>query len=95
MSKPEYPTGEPFLQSASILRHQLQQLHHQVDPYEADDELSEAVFVGRSMGGLISKMQVTESENDIWNAISKGRFDEVVLESSVRRKMAEASFFQP
>lgn len=64
----EYPTGEPFLRSATLLRDQLRLIRSYLDPEKSDEALQEIVLVGHSMGGLISKMQITESGTHLWDA---------------------------
>lgn len=61
-----YPTGAPFLESASVLRAQLDQLIREMDPSGFDRDLRNAVLVGHSMGGLIAKLQVSDSGNTLW-----------------------------
>lgn len=91
----EYSTGEPFLTSATRLRRQLQQLRAKFDPNEEDTALNEAVLVGHSMGGLISKVQVSESGRRVWSSISNQNFENVTMSSEIRRKFTEAVFFTP
>ncbi|MBA2117190.1 esterase/lipase family protein [Bremerella alba] len=61
-----YPTAAPFLESADILRKQLAQIITEMDPSGFDRDLRNAVMVGHSMGGLIAKLQVTDSGNTLW-----------------------------
>jgi len=91
----EYPTGEPFLKSAAMLRRQLEELRYHIDPSETDEALLHAVLVGHSMGGLISKMQITESKNIVWKSISTKNFEEIVFEPELRKQFADAVFFEP
>ena len=37
-----------------------------IDPHTQDAALAQMVLVGHSMGGLVAKLQVTDSENRIW-----------------------------
>lgn len=71
----QYPTGIPFVDSASALREQLESLCCQLDPAKQDHALSNIVLVGHSMGGLISKLQVTECDQQIWRQISRVPID--------------------
>ncbi|MCY2986016.1 MAG: hypothetical protein NTY15_20495 [Planctomycetota bacterium] len=90
----EYPTGKPFLPSAALLRSQLTQLCQRVDPNDTDDALKQIVLVGHSMGGLISKLQVSNSEDKLWNAISNRRFEDVSMPPRFRERLAESAFFE-
>lgn len=91
----QYPTGEPFLQAASLLRRQLRQLRAHVDPNGTDDALGNVVLVGHSMGGLICKLQVTHSGERVWQAISKRPFHDTVMDPMTRVRLAESCFFDP
>lgn len=60
-----YPTGNPPAYSALRLRQELAsmgRLHPQSKPY---------VLIGHSMGGLLSRMQVTTVTRDSWNVIGE------------------------
>ena len=58
-----YPTGNPPLYSAMRLREELAKFHKQ-HPSARD-----AVLVGHSMGGILSRIQVTTVRREHWNAI--------------------------
>lgn len=90
----QYPTGEPFLGTAAKLRQQLVEICEYLDPEATDQALDQMVVIGHSMGGLISKMQVTRSGDSLWNAISKMPFEAVSIEPSVRGKLKDAFFFE-
>lgn len=91
----EYPTGEPFLRSATLLRDQLRLIRSYLDPEESDEALQEIVLVGHSMGGLISKMQITESGTHLWDALSNRRFEDVAMDSRTRKQLRAIAFFKP
>lgn len=91
----EYPTGKPFLASAAELRNSLRSLRRQWDPMDQDSQLSNSVLVGHSMGGLIAKLQVTESGNRLWRSVAKRPFNEVQIMEPFRQQLAEAFFFSP
>lgn len=61
-----YPTGAPFLETAAVLREQLDQIIMEMDPSGFDRELRNVVLVGHSMGGLLAKLQATDSGNVLW-----------------------------
>lgn len=72
-----YPTGDDFLESAAALREQLaaafacrNQQHSNPDVEPVHDPTQQAVIVGHSMGGLVAKLQVTDSGDRLWRAIS-------------------------
>ncbi len=61
-----YPTGAPFLETAAVLRDQLDQIVREMDPSGFDRDLRNMVLVGHSMGGLVAKLQATDSGNTLW-----------------------------
>ncbi len=65
-----YPTGAPLLESAAVLREQLDQIIREMDPSGFDRDLRNVILVGHSMGGLIAKLQVTDSRNTLWEHVA-------------------------
>jgi pimeloyl-ACP methyl ester carboxylesterase len=59
----QYPSGWPISYSAMRLREELAALNQIVGPQK------NMVFVGHSMGGLLSRMQVISPGRTLWNAI--------------------------
>ncbi len=69
-----YPTGTPFPREAASLRHQLVALREHIDPDRSDTALDRLVLIGHSMGGLISKLQITSSGDRLSRTISSSRW---------------------
>ncbi len=89
-----YPTGAPYLASAAELRRELEQLRNEVDPHHQDAALDNMVFVGHSMGGLISKLMTLNSGDDFWKLVSAEPFDNVKLPDAAREELQQTFFFQ-
>jgi hypothetical protein len=53
------------------------------------------VLVGHSMGGLLSKLQVTYSGDILWNAAATQPFNTIVTDAATRTDLAGAFFFGP
>ena len=53
------------------------------------------VLVGHSLGGLISKLQITSSGDRLWRSIASRPFDEVSMKPGTQVKLAESFFFEP
>jgi pimeloyl-ACP methyl ester carboxylesterase len=90
-----YDTGDPFLSSAAMLRRQLAELRQTYDPMRVDPSLSRMVLIGHSMGGLLSKMQVTYSGDIIWNAAATQPINTIVTDPATRTDLTSAFFFAP
>jgi hypothetical protein len=91
----EYPTGEPFVLSALKLREELAEAIALLDPHGHDDALSNMVAIGHSMGGLVSKLQVTYSKNYLWDSFANRPLDQIVADAETLDKLARSSFFEP
>jgi hypothetical protein len=64
-----YPSGVPVVYSAQRFRQDLGILHDQLERQGNHELAHHMVLVGHSMGGLISKMQVTSSGDRFWVSI--------------------------
>lgn len=91
----QYPTGQPFWLSATQMRADLSELRQTLDPNRIYEALDYSVFVGHSMGGLVSRMQTIESSDHFWKILSDKPFKEVQGDPEVIGKLREAAFFTP
>lgn len=90
-----YPTGQGFLQSAATFRQELMAAREHVCPDGTDPALDQMILVGHSMGGLISKLQVTYSDERIWERVSDRPLDEILTTEATRAKLFETCYFDP
>ena len=90
-----YPTGDAFLRSAADLRRELDAVVTRIDPEGADSALSQMVLVGHSMGGLISQLQITRSEDRLWRSFANRPLESLQGPSQVRARLQELFFFDP
>lgn len=90
-----YASGKPFVTSAMYLRQQLQEAVVALDPECRDPALRRMVLIGHSMGGLIAKLQVTESGEQIWNSFASVPLESLHAPGEVRANLAERCFFRP
>ncbi len=91
----QYASGEPFLASAEVLRSQLQAVRQKHDPLGQDPALSQMVLVGHSMGGLIAKLQVTHSGDQLWRSVATAPLDSVRTTPQTRDNLRRSFFFSP
>jgi pimeloyl-ACP methyl ester carboxylesterase len=75
-----YSTGDPIPYSAHLLRRNLDDARRKLDPEASDAALDRMVIVGHSMGGLLSKMMVTDAGDHLWRVVSDRPFGELVGE---------------
>lgn len=90
----EYPTGQPFLDSAAGLRRQLRASRQLFDPGGKDQRLAETVLIGHSMGGLLAKLQVTKSGDDLWRSVAGIPIEQVVVSEEIRERAIESFYFE-
>jgi len=90
-----YPTGTPFPVSASRLRKDLDELRTVIDPNRQDRALDRMVLVGHSMGGLISKMMIEQSGEDLWKLVARRPFEELQATPEHRDLLRRVFFFEP
>ncbi len=91
----QYPTGQPFWMSATQMREDLAVLRQKLDPDQRYEALNQTVLVGHSMGGLVSRMQTIESQDQFWQLLSDEPFENVQGEPEDLNKLRQAAFFQP
>lgn len=65
-----YSTGDPIPYSAHLLRRDLDEARRRLDPGRSDPALDRMVFVGHSMGGLLSKMMAVAAGDRLWRVVS-------------------------
>ncbi|MFV2065764.1 MAG: esterase/lipase family protein [Pirellulales bacterium] len=91
----DYPTGAPFLESATKLRAQLTAAYRVCRAKGADPALDQMTIVGHSMGGLVAQLQVTESRTILWDHIANRPLSMIVATTKTRKRLEQALFFRP
>ena len=90
-----YPTGTPFPYSAAKLRTQINQLRTVVDPEHTDKALDRSVIVGHSMGGLITRLMISSSGQNLWNLVGARPFEEMKASDERKEMLQSVFFFEP
>jgi pimeloyl-ACP methyl ester carboxylesterase len=89
-----YPTGDPYLATAADLRRSLKKLRQDLDPEGKDAALGQMVFVGHSMGGLISKLAAVDSGDAFWKEVSKQPLASLKLKPETKAELQQVFFFE-
>jgi len=90
-----YPSGQPFWFSAAQMREDLLAMRESLDSRRQQPALDQMVLVGHSMGGLVSKLQSTDSGDKFWNTQSEHPFGELQADAGVKQSLAQTFFFDP
>ncbi|MCR9200295.1 MAG: alpha/beta hydrolase [Planctomycetaceae bacterium] len=89
-----YPTGQPLTFAAAGLRERLKELRMQCDPHGRNAKLDQMVVVGHSMGGLMSYLLTIDSEDKLWNAMSRVPVAEFAADEATREEIQRVFFFE-
>jgi pimeloyl-ACP methyl ester carboxylesterase len=90
-----YPTGTPFLATAAGLRRDLARMRQALDPKGEDRALDDMVFVGHSMGGLVSRLMTVDSGDDFWKLVSpQTPLDRLSLTPGAREELQSTFYFR-
>jgi hypothetical protein len=90
-----YPSGEPYLQSAQLLRTSLREAQVAADPQGMDCALCQMVLAGHSQGGVLVKTMVTWSDDKVEKAILRVPFNQLNLPADERERFSSYLFFEP
>jgi pimeloyl-ACP methyl ester carboxylesterase len=90
-----YPTGEPILYSAFVLRRALLQARTQYDPDGSDPAFDQMVLIGHSLGGLLAKLMSQDSRSRLWETISAQPAERLDGPAEARELLRQAFLFKP
>lgn len=82
-----YPSGLPYPLSAAFLRAQLAQISRKYPG------MKDIVVIGHSMGGMISRLLVTDSGTKLWDAYFEKSPGQLPLSERTRRIMGSSMIF--
>ncbi|CAN5768873.1 hypothetical protein BH09VER1_BH09VER1_45790 [soil metagenome] len=90
-----YPTKLPVPIAAARLRELLIRSRDELDPAHRDAGYAHIVLVGHSMGGLLVRLQVTDSGSDFWYAYFNAPPAEIYgkLDAKTHQMIKKALFF--
>ena len=90
-----YPTSFPIPINNAEIRKAITATLADLDPEGSAPASQDILLIGHSMGGILSRLMVSSSGEELWDALLHGR----KLSSSVRRKareqLSEYLFFEP
>jgi pimeloyl-ACP methyl ester carboxylesterase len=89
-----YPSGNPIQRSAAELRSALASYWEFHDPKERNPSMDDAVILGHSMGGILTSMQIRDSDRDLEGAFLKRPIEELDLSDEEKQELARAFRFE-
>lgn len=90
----QYPTGEPLTFAAANLRDRLKEMRIKCDPYGENRKLDQTVVVGHSMGGLMAYLLTVDSEDKLWNGLSKLPVEKIKADNDTQDQIQRVFFFE-
>ena len=90
-----YPSGMPFVYASLLLRRSLDQALNELEWSPSDPSLQGAVIVGHSMGGLVAKLQITDTGSHLWDSMVGVAPEELGLDGAAASLAREAYFVDP
>jgi hypothetical protein len=90
-----YPTAMGVPQASAMLRQSLEAARNHFDPDHNDPGMNRMVLVGHSMGGLLSRMQVTDSGSHLWDNIFTKPPQKMNVSEKARQSLTTALFVKP
>lgn len=91
----QYSTGDPFVRSAAELRSELSRVADRFPAAADDPALRQTVLVGHSMGGLISRVLVSHSGDQVWDTVANIPIDMIATGEAQRARLADRLYFEP
>ncbi len=91
-----YPTGLSVPASAAKLRRSIEEYRDYWDPQHRAPGFNNMILVGHSMGGLLSRLQVIDSGDELWRAFFTKPVSDIPWLSENDRSLVETSLkFKP
>ena len=91
----QYDSGNPIALSSLRLREALTSALARLDPERKDPALRRMILIGHSQGGLLVKMQVINSGDQLWDAISRKPLKDLRLSDATRNLLQRGLFVEP
>ncbi|HYF36113.1 MAG TPA: hypothetical protein VD994_12540 [Prosthecobacter sp.] len=89
-----YPTGLDVPYTANRLRESLIEARNRLDPDHNDPGMNQMVLVGHSMGGLLCRMQTSDSKDLFWQACFNCEIDKLKLSPENRKRLVSSLQFE-
>lgn len=90
-----YPTSMAVPWSSTLFRRELARVRAQMNPGGRNPKMDQMVLIGHSMGGLLSRMQISESGESTYRQYFTKPVDQLRLSATDRAMIKEMFYFSP
>lgn len=90
-----YPTNWPIVSNRKAIASAIRETFAHYDPEGRDPASRDVVLIGHSMGGILSRLLVSSSENVLWDQYLATRHPNEQRQKLVREKLHDIFFFEP
>jgi hypothetical protein len=90
-----YPTSMAVPWSATLFRRELARVRKEMNPGGRNPKLNQMILVGHSMGGLLSRLQISQSGDQVYRQYFTKPVDRLRLSQSDRSMMKDMFYFSP
>jgi pimeloyl-ACP methyl ester carboxylesterase len=90
-----YPTGNPIVYNASAMRQSLVEARQHFNPDGTDPAFDRMVLVGHSMGGLLSRLNISSSGDRLWEAMFETPLKNAQIDDASRTLLEKMMYFEP
>ncbi|MDF1811853.1 MAG: alpha/beta fold hydrolase [Verrucomicrobiales bacterium] len=90
-----YPTSTPLLNSGAVFREHFHSFVRDIEKEHRISLQSKVILAGHSLGGILCKTLVSDSDDILWNKAFQCPIDDLKLEQSERELLRKSFFFEP
>jgi len=91
----QYNSSQLVALSAAELRETLAEMVNQLDPQHKDPALRNAVVIGHSQGGLLTKMSAVDPGDDLLLSLSESKFEDIKASPEIKEQIRRLLLFEP
>ena len=90
-----YPTSFPIALNNAAIRKAVTQTLHALDPEGAHPASKDILLIGHSMGGILSRLMISSSEQKLWEKLLEKRQLDASAKAKAKEKLHDYLFFEP
>ena len=91
----QYNSSQIVALSAAELRETLMEMVNRLDPHQKDPALQNAVIIGHSQGGLLTKMTAVTPGDALLLSLSKSKLEDIRTTAEMKEQIRRLLLFEP